>query len=224
MAWVSAPPSRSPSDPPPAAIALKIPNALARSRDPSKVTVRSPRADGARRAPNAPWRARAATSTPNDWARPPIAEAVANPTSPPISVHLRPKRSPSLPPRSSRLPNDRAYAVMTHWRLVAVKCNARWADGRAMFTTVASSTTISWATPSRARMAHRLGALAPGRIRERKGRLAVRARVLKLMTILRLWCAYQHHTMNDPCRVNKLCDEDHRRSTYGPRICYNCAR
>jgi hypothetical protein len=29
---------------------------------------------------------------------------------------LRPKRSPSLPPNNSRLPNDRVYAVMIHWR------------------------------------------------------------------------------------------------------------
>src|ERR1700749_4941438 len=46
---------------------------------------------------------------------------------------------------------------MTHCRLSAGKCSARCADGSAMFTTVASSTTISWATPSRARTAHRLG-------------------------------------------------------------------
>ena len=107
-AWVSTPPSSSPTDAPPAAIALKMPNAFGRSGDPWKVTVSRPSADGARIAPNAPCRARAATSMPNDWARPPIAEATANPVRPPISVHLRPNRSPSLPPSSSRLPNARA--------------------------------------------------------------------------------------------------------------------
>ena len=107
-ACVSTPPSSSPTDAPPAAIALKIPNALGRSGDPAKVTVSSPSADGARIAPNAPWSARAATSIPNDCASPPIAEATAKPISPPISVHLRPNRSPSLPPSNSRLPNASA--------------------------------------------------------------------------------------------------------------------
>ena len=37
--------------------------------------VSSDSAEGASSAPNAPCRARAATSTPKDWARPPIAEA-----------------------------------------------------------------------------------------------------------------------------------------------------
>src|ERR1700759_148113 len=46
---------------------------------------------------------------------------------------------------------------MTHCRLSAVKCSAFWADGSAMLTMVASSTTMSWATPRRARTAHRLG-------------------------------------------------------------------
>ena len=106
--WVSAPPSISPSEAPPPAIAPKIPNALGRSGDPSNVTVSNPSAEGASSAPNAPWSVRAATSTPNDWASPPIAEAIENPTRPAIRVHLRPNRSPSLPPSSSRLPNASA--------------------------------------------------------------------------------------------------------------------
>ena len=107
-AWVSTPPSSSPTDAPPAAIALKMPNAFGRSGDPWKVTVSRPSAEGARIAPKAPWRARAATSMPNDWAMPPMAEATANPIRPPMSVHLRPKRSPSLPPSSRRLPKASA--------------------------------------------------------------------------------------------------------------------
>ncbi len=74
-ACVSAPPSSSPTDAPPPAIAPKMPNALARSGEPAKVTVSRPSAEGASSAPNAPCRARAATSIPNDCARPPIAEA-----------------------------------------------------------------------------------------------------------------------------------------------------
>ena len=140
---MSRPPSTRPSEPPPAAIALKIPNALARSCEPSKVTVRRPSADGARIAPNAPCSARAPTSMPNDWAIPPIAEATAKPTRPPINVHLRPNRSPSLPPSSSRLPKLSAYAVITHCRFSAEKWRARCAEGSATFTTVASRTTMS---------------------------------------------------------------------------------
>ena len=55
-----------------------------------------------------PWSARAPMSTAKDWTKPPIAEATANPASPATNVHLQPNRSPSLPPSSSRLPNNRA--------------------------------------------------------------------------------------------------------------------
>ena len=105
---MSTPPSSSPTEAPPAAIALKIPNALGRSGDPWKVTVKRPSAEGASSAPKAPCNARAATSIPNDCDSPPIADATAKPVSPPISVHLRPNRSPSLPPSSSRPPKARA--------------------------------------------------------------------------------------------------------------------
>ncbi len=88
MVWVSTPPSNSPTEAPPAAIALKIPNALGRSGDPWKVTVSSPSAEGASSAPKAPCSARAATSIPNDCARPPIAEATAKPVSPPMKRPL----------------------------------------------------------------------------------------------------------------------------------------
>ncbi len=37
-----------------------------------------------------------------------MAEATEKPISPAMNVHLRPKRSPSLPPTSSRLPNASA--------------------------------------------------------------------------------------------------------------------
>src|SRR5215471_14617994 len=154
---VSAPPSISPSEAPPPAIAPKIPNAVGRSPDPSNVTVSNPKAEGASSAPNAPWNARAATSTPKDWASPPIAEATENPTRPAISVHLRPNRSVSFPPSSSRLPNDSAYAVTIHCRLSVEKPSAFWAEGIAIVTIVASSTTINCATLSSARIAHRFG-------------------------------------------------------------------
>ena len=51
---VRSPPSSSPTEAPPPAMAPKIPNAFARSGEPAKVTVSSESADGARRAPKAP--------------------------------------------------------------------------------------------------------------------------------------------------------------------------
>jgi hypothetical protein len=65
----------------------------------------SARADGASTAPNAPWAARAAASTPNDPAAPPTADASAKPSRPPMNAHLRPNRSPRRPPSSSSEPN-----------------------------------------------------------------------------------------------------------------------
>jgi hypothetical protein len=82
-------------------------------------------------------------------AAPPAAEASANPASPVRKITLRPNRSPSRPPSSSRLPKARAYAVTIHCRSTVVKCSASCAFGSAMFTIVASSTTISWADPDR---------------------------------------------------------------------------
>src|SRR5207245_1287329 len=122
----------------------------------------NPSAEGASSAPNAPWSIRAATSTPKDWASPPIAEAIENPTKPMTRAQLRPNRSPSLPPSSSRLPKASAYAVTIHCRFSVEKCSAFWAEGIAMVTIVASSTTISCATLSRVRTAHRFGSRSVG--------------------------------------------------------------
>jgi len=84
-----------------------------------------------------------------------MADTTLNPASPTKRVSLRPNRSPRRPNGSSRLPKAREYAVMIHWRFASEKWRARWADGRAMFTTVASRTTISWATPSSASISQR---------------------------------------------------------------------
>ena len=59
------------------------------------------------------------------------------------------------PPSSSRLPNASAYAVMTHWRWSFVKASASCADGSAMFTTVASSTTMSCAMAMTSKISQR---------------------------------------------------------------------
>src|SRR6266704_1475425 len=155
---VSTPPRISPTALPPAATEPKTPKALPRSRGSLNALTRVPRADGARTAPNAPCSARAVTRTANESAAPPIAEATANPTRPVTNIHLRLNMSPSRPPTSSRLPNERAYAVTTHCRSLLEKLSACWADGSAMFTIVPSSTTMSWATATTARTSQRRSA------------------------------------------------------------------
>src|SRR3954463_9785888 len=46
---------------------------------------------------------------------------------------------------------------MTHWRSPVLKPRSAWAVGSAMFTTVASSTTISWASATTASVHQRRG-------------------------------------------------------------------
>ncbi len=72
-----------------------------------------------------------------------------------MKVTLRPIRSASRPQNSSRLPNDREYAVTTHCLSTLLKPSACCADGRAMFMTVMSRTTMSWAIPITARISQR---------------------------------------------------------------------
>ncbi|GAA4742417.1 hypothetical protein GCM10025783_12250 [Amnibacterium soli] len=54
--------------------------------------------------------------------------------------------------------------MTTHWRSAFEKPRSAWAAGRAMFTTVASSTTISWARATTASVHQRRedGAAASG--------------------------------------------------------------
>src|SRR5829696_2076206 len=60
------------------------------------------------------------------------------------------------PPSSSRPPKASVYAVTIHCRSASLMPRSRWADGSAMFTIDASSTTISWATPITSSASHRL--------------------------------------------------------------------
>ena len=85
-----------------------MPKAFPRSFASVNVVVSRDRAAGASSAPNTPCRARAVTRIVKSCARPPMADATANPASPQKNTHLRPSRSLSLPPNSSRLPNARA--------------------------------------------------------------------------------------------------------------------
>ena len=144
---MSEPPSSRPTAPPAPAIAPKMPNAVLRSFGSVKVVVSSDSAVGTSSAANAPWQARAVISMVKLTEAPPMAETPAKPTSPVRNVTFRPSRSDSLPPSSSKLPNDSVYAVTTHCRSTVEKCSARCADGNAIFITVRSSTTISCARP-----------------------------------------------------------------------------
>jgi hypothetical protein len=145
----------SPMAPPEPAIAPKTPNALERSRGSVNVVVSSDSADGASIAPNTPCRARAPTSPMKLPAAPPRAEAAPKPMSPMTKVLRRPSRSARRPPSRSRLPKASVYEVMTHCRPSLEKPRSRCAEGRAMFTIVASSTTISCASPITARASQR---------------------------------------------------------------------
>ena len=91
-----------------------MPNALPRSFGSVNVVVSSDSADGTRIAPNAPWQARAVTSMAKLTEAPPTAETPAKPARPVRNITLRPNRSASRPPNSSRLPNASEYAVTTH--------------------------------------------------------------------------------------------------------------
>ena len=118
-------------------------------------------------AAKAPWQARAVTSMAKLTDAPPTADTIAKPARPAMNVTLRPSRSASRPPSSSRLPNASAYAVTTHCRSTVAKCSVCCADGSAMFTTVRSSTIMSCASPTVARISQRCGSgaapSAPGR-------------------------------------------------------------
>ena len=89
-----------------------------------------------------------------------MAEATAKPIMPTMKTHLRPTTSAMRPPISSSEPKASAYAVTIHCRALSENARSVWAVGSAMFTIVASSTTISCAMPRTARIHQRLVLLA----------------------------------------------------------------
>ena len=90
-------------------------------------------------APPTPWSTRAPMSSPALGARPQRAEATANQTTPIEKIRLRPKRSPSEPPRSRKAARVSAYPVTTHCRVPTPPWKSRPMEGSAMPTTVESS-------------------------------------------------------------------------------------
>ena len=78
-----------------------------RSSPSAKMTVSRLRAAGAMNAPPRPWRARAATSTDEELARPAARLATAKRAIPETNTRRRPKRSATLPPRRRNPPKVR---------------------------------------------------------------------------------------------------------------------
>ena len=141
-------------------MAPKMPKALLRSAGSVNVVVSSDRIAGASSAANRPCTARAPMSMPTSTEAPPMAEATAKPIMPTMKTHLRPTTSAMRPPISSSEPKASAYAVTIHCRALSENARSVWAVGSAMFTIVASSTTISCAMPRTARIHQRLVLLA----------------------------------------------------------------
>jgi hypothetical protein len=104
---VRIPPASRPMAPPATATAENTPNARLRSRPSGKLVLIKASAVGAAMAAPTPWRARAASSQPEDVASPPRNEARVNTTIPAMNTRRRPRMSPARPPSSSRPPKVR---------------------------------------------------------------------------------------------------------------------
>ena len=104
---VSKPPSSRPTAPPARRSRRRCRTPCCALCGSVKVVVSSDSAEGTRIAANAPWQARAVISMVKLTEAPPMAETPAKPASPVRNVTFRPSRSDSLPPSSSKLPNDR---------------------------------------------------------------------------------------------------------------------
>jgi hypothetical protein len=108
MRSVSTPPRRTPAAAPNPPTAPQTPSAMLRSRPSANVAVRRARAAGETAAAPRPCRPRNRISETSLQAKPQRSEPTVNTTSPSAKTRLRPKRSPSLPPRSRKPPKARA--------------------------------------------------------------------------------------------------------------------
>ena len=64
-------------------------------------------------------------------------------------------KSAARPPSSRKPPNASVYALTTHWSELVEKSRSAWMEGRATFTTVASSTTMNCAMQTSTRTSQR---------------------------------------------------------------------
>lgn len=143
---VNVPPSRSPIEPPAAAVKLKTPIAFARSSPSSNIVTIIARITEDAMAPPSPCTKRAATKSSRVHATPQSSDASVNVTRPAIKTRLLPIKSPRRPASSNRPPNAIMYALTTQARLDCEKPRSLWIDGSATFTTVLSSTIINMPT------------------------------------------------------------------------------
>ena len=104
---VSMPPASRPRAPPAPATAPNTPKARLRSGPSAKLVVIRARAVGAAMAPPTPWRARAASSQPEEVARPPRNDARVKIRIPAMNTRRRPRMSPARPPSSRSPPKVR---------------------------------------------------------------------------------------------------------------------
>ena len=112
-------------------------NALPMSAGP-KMSRISPKVCGIITAAASPWRTRPAISDSDDQATEHSTDDATNPTSPVISIRLRPKASPSRPPASSPTAMARVYAAAIHSSADADSDRSRWIDGAATLRIVES--------------------------------------------------------------------------------------
>ena len=103
-------------------------NALPISAGPKMSRIR-PKVCGIITAAARPWATRPATSTSPDQATEQSTEDATNPTSPAISIRLRPNASPSRPPASRPTAMARVYAAAIHSSADADSVRSRWIEG-----------------------------------------------------------------------------------------------
>jgi hypothetical protein len=153
---VRTPPSRSPTVPLPAEIALQIARAFARSFASLNVVVMIDSTAGTSSAPPSPCNPRPAISIAGDCAKPLSSDAAEKSTIPAPNTRLRPITSPARPPNSMKPPKISVYIMITRCRLDAPRCRPRWIDGSATLTIVASRTTMNCATHTMTTTSHGL--------------------------------------------------------------------
>src|SRR5262245_5356840 len=93
-----------------------------------------------------PWMKRATINVAAVGASPQAADAAVNVASPIKKMRRRPMRSPRRPNRRRSPPKAMRYEVVTQVRTAPWRSRSLWIWGIATFTTVASSTSMNWAT------------------------------------------------------------------------------
>src|SRR5436190_1651639 len=155
--FVRIPPKSTPAAAPLPPIAPQMPSALLRSEPSPNVVVMIASVAGEMIAAPRPWTARAAISTPIEFARPHAREAAEKTAIPIMNMRLRPSRSPARPPSSRKPPKAIVYEVITHCRSFSATFSAVLIEGSATLTIETSSTVMKNATQTSASACQRCG-------------------------------------------------------------------